>query len=213
LNGHPHIHCDHEIFLKFVSPKLKKASWPRAYLLGHSFRPLSKAYGCNLRFNQVKNVTGDPQGFLNRLRDDDWSFIYLRRNNLLRLAVSVWIARTRKVWHAKSENGLPRDKINLDSEALMGTLLRAEKAVAGEEQVLAQIPHLRLTYEEDLLAQERHQETADRVFEYLELPSAEVEAKSIRLGPDRLSEAIENFDEISRMLRNTRFSKFLADVR
>ena len=64
-------------------------------------------------------------------------------------------------------------------------------------ECLKDLPHLHLSYEADLLPPERHQATADRLFEWIEVGTAPVAARNRKILPDDPRATIANYDEVA----------------
>ncbi|MFQ5952829.1 MAG: hypothetical protein ACE5JK_05435 [Candidatus Omnitrophota bacterium] len=79
-----------------------------------------------------------------------------------------------------------------------------------EKEVLNGLEICRVEYEKDLLKEEKHQETADRVCEFLGVSSYPVCANTVKAVPDNLEEVISNYDEMGQKLRKTGFEKYLT---
>ena len=92
---------------------------------------------------------------------------------------------------------------------LIGRMEYFERLTRFQDASLEDIPHLSVTYEQDLLPQNRHQDTADRIFEYLGLAPARVETQLRKLTSNDLSQIVDNLDEVTAALRDTPFARFL----
>ncbi len=86
-----------------------------------------------------------------------------------------------------------------------------EKFSLLEDHVLQQLPHIRIQYEEDLLNEDNHQQTVDRICDVLEIPKVQVQAQHVRLSSDNIQDFIGNYPEIVKAVRNTRYSKYLVN--
>ena len=76
--------------------------------------------------------------------------------------------------------------------------------------MLESLPYLEIIYEENLLTTNQHQPTADKIFTYLNLPSVPVKT-SLQKTPYKISEVIENYEEIAAILKQTQYAKFLEE--
>jgi hypothetical protein len=70
-----------------------------------------------------------------------------------------------------------------------------------ERESVVGLPHLRLEYERDLLQAERHRETCGRVYDFLGLDSAPVTTQHVRASFDRVSDYVENHEELIAVVR------------
>lgn len=218
VNCHPDIHADKEVLELPVS-------YPFKALEGLSSKHIRKktVYGCHLQIKQIRDVQGQDVGsFLTKLHESGWKIIYLRRENYLRQSVSSMVAVQRRLW--KSRQSLTADqtprsnidqsnnKFTLDCDRLLEWLRQREVNRTQEISALASLPFLELVYERDLRCSDQHQSTAQRIFEYLDLKPATVTSSLKRLGADKITDQIENYDEVKDMLDATGHSHFLHEI-
>lgn len=71
------------------------------------------------------------------------------------------------------------------------------------------IPHFKLVYEKDLLYSENHQNTANMIFNYLELPSVSVTATLKKVSLNSVWDDVENAEEIINFIKQTEYSIYL----
>ena len=154
----------------------------------------------------------NPQSLLGDLYHDGWKIISLKRHHFLRQAVSLLIVKQRSKWHDTYPNALKGLKLTLNCERLLGKLKSRERYFQKETDILANIPHLALFYEDHLLKAESHQNTLDRVFDYLGLDSVPVNTKLFRTSSDNFADFIENYDEVVNVISQTKYAKFLHDL-
>jgi LPS sulfotransferase NodH len=207
LACHPDVECDGEILshrLMVTSPE--RLVRDRARL----FR--SRTYGFKMRPRHYADQRiADPAGFLERLHGDGWRVLHLERRNLLRIALSWVASRQTGVVHRTFRDrnrAVARGYVPID--LLREQLTRVSREVAVEEAALARVPHLRLSYEEDLVREDTRQPTMNRVFDYLDLPPATVSTKYVRLSSDRFEDFVENYDEMAAALAGTQYEPFLS---
>jgi hypothetical protein len=96
--------------------------------------------------------------------------------------------------------------MRVDPVAVLCALAWFEDAVNFVRSALAGTPVLNLVYEDDLLDPESQQRTADRVCDYLGLPSARVQTDLVKIAPRSVADQLENFDEVAALLAQTRFA-------
>lgn len=210
---HPMVHCAGEVFNgKHIS---QKVLFPCSFLEERFRESQAQTYGVSLKPEQIRKVLitkiYDPKSFLHKLHHKGWKFIHVKRRNVLRQALSNVIANQRGQWHSRSESLETRAKLQIDGTQVLQVAERMELISLMENELLQQIPHVTLVYEEDLLCPERHQETANRVFDYLSLPPATVKANIVRLSTDDISTFVENYSDFVEAIRPTRFRKFLEN--
>lgn len=208
LDAHPQIECDGEILshpLLFVSPDRFVRS--RAALFP------SVCYGFKLRPRHYADQNiADASSFVRTLHEEGWVIIHLERRNLLRIALS-WVTRshTRVVHRTVRDRHRPQRQY-IPIPELLERLERAETDTLIEQRALADVPAIRLTYEDDLLGHDTQQATMNRLFSELGVGPAVVKSQFVRLSGDRLEDSVENAEEVRRALVGTRWERFLLDV-
>jgi len=206
LDALPALRCEGEILHDYVP-------FPHAHVLGRCARIRSRGYGCKLLSYQVRDVQtalDAPRTFLRILHHDDgFQVLYLRRTNLLRHALSNIRAR-RDTFHRTGEEDAPsRPALHVDPEHVVEWMRSSEALAAYEHELLDGVPHLSLTYEDNLRDPEAHQSTVDTVCDYLGIQSAPVETSLQKLAPRSLRAGVHNYDELARHLQNTPYEQYL----
>ncbi len=205
LAQHPAIHCDGEVLLKFLETWPQRVLLPRAYLLGMATRRKAQTYGCILREDHLFRVCGRSGSLLLEL--GPWKLIHLFRQNALRLALSHVRAGLSGRWIQL--DGVPVPPIELPPERVADCLDWTLRVRAYEQATVERFPHLALEYRQDLEDSARHQTTADRVFEWLGLPSHKVAAGLVRQGLKRWQDGVTNAAEIEAVLRRRGYAAWL----
>lgn len=213
LKSHSKIYCDIDIFLPFYHSEFKKILFPLLYINGRCLRPITNVYGCNLKLYQINKLVtkfhGNCENLMFKLYKSGWKIIYLRRNNILNQSVSNLVAHDRNQWHETKGKPLVRSKVYISCEHLIREIKRNEQILAEEKKVLENLPHITLTYEDDLLKADKHQETLDRVFDYLGTDSVPVKTKYLRVSSDQMSDYILNYDQVVDCITKTKYVQFL----
>lgn len=214
LNSHPSIFCDDEILLRFIHPSgFGKILLPRQYIQGRvDFSRGNTAYGFDLKIDQISKVNihrlhGPLHNFMDALRAENWKFIHLQRQNLFRQALSNRLANQRQLWH-KTEAAATK-AVHIEPEDLLRELVYFEHLTNLENDLIVDLPHIKLTYERDLLETHSHQATASRVFDYLGLNPVPVKTNLRKVSAFNLAEDVLNFAEIERFFKTTRYAHFL----
>ncbi|MDY6992434.1 MAG: hypothetical protein SVR94_07485 [Pseudomonadota bacterium] len=205
LNSHPQIYCDGEI----LGGRLT-AAFPRFFLKGRSIQYRNTIYGFKLNIGQILQHHLEPQAWLTELHQHGWKIIYIERTQLLQQALSFFVAQQRDKWIGTPDALLTNFKIRVDCNAVIEKMQRMEQAVQREKDLLKQLPYVQVTYEEDLLDKNQHQQTLDRVFEFLQVPSVAVKTQMMKIAGDKkISDIVENFDELQQALQGTPYTRFL----
>lgn len=205
INSHQEIFCDGEILDH-------KVLFPMAFVKGNCARSTKDVYGFKLK---IYHLTGAQQidnvkEFLCQLYDQGWKIIYLFRRNILRQVISGFVARERKSYHYRvGDERLNLEKIEIDCDELLREMRGRWMLLEKEKEVLKNLPHLTINYEDHLLSAEKHQKTLDRIFSYLDVLSMSVKTDLLKITTDRLSDFIENYEEVIQILEKSEFSEFL----
>lgn len=204
LNSSPDVHCDDEILYHPVP-------LPRTYVLAHSRRANKPIYGFKVKVYQLeREQRRDAHRFLHDLHARDWKIIYLRRNNLLRQILSNKIRQQRGTpYYQPGHEVLRIERLTVDAADLIARLKYRQEQLQHEERALDGLPHLCVTYEDDLIGAENHQRTLDRLFDHLGAQRTVVKTKLGRINTLPLSELIANYDEVARHLSRAGFGSFL----
>lgn len=207
LNSHPQMHCDSEI-LRYRIPFLKM------FLNGRSKINSHKTYGFKLKLNHLidaQKIT-QPEIFLRDLQQAGWKIIYLERKNQLRRIISWYVAKERGDAEYRIDQGpLKLQQVVVDSNRLVQDLEQKEAASNMEKEVLKDIPHLKICYEEDLLNEALHQTTLNRIFDFLNLDAVPVGTELQKICADSLNHIIANYDEMAQVIGQTKYAHFLTD--
>jgi LPS sulfotransferase NodH len=215
LRRSPDIHCDGEFLMRRVLA-------PHLYAEARSRKAKKPIYGFKMTSWQIttKQRLASPRQLVLRLHDQGWQIIYLERNNILRQSMSLLFAKHKQALepgkrglfhHRASQGPLRLEKIHVDCDLLRWYTENREREMKDSRQALVDLPHLSLVYEEDLLRAEDHQRTADRIFDYLGAARVEVATDLVRTSTDRLADMIDNYDEVVRVLANTKYAAMLDD--
>jgi hypothetical protein len=208
LNLHPEIHCDYEILYPFLASRMKPKHL-LVFMKSLIARTDAEIYGCNIKLDQLQSVHENPRRFVEDRHDEGWKIIYLKRLNILRAAISNFIAARHRRYSLPKDDGTTLSKTYIDCDELLNLLNWYQRIADQEAEVLADIPHLKLIYEEDLLDPTRHQRTLDAVFAYLGAGATAVQAKSARTGLDRLADYIENYEAVVMFVGRTQYARYL----
>lgn len=213
LNCHPEIYCDVEIFNFLYSES--KVKFPGLYIRSCSKRASSykkSTYGFKVKIAQLRHEHKYDKfdNILTDLQSNGWKFIHLKRMNFLRHKLSNIVATRTNIFHIKNSSSERPERIKIDCNELIEGIKYSEKVEQEEEESLRNIPHLKLIYENDILDNSKHQETADKVFNYLNLKSCIVKTEMKRIISENLQDSILNFDEVYNSLKDTEYSKFLT---
>lgn len=203
LNAHPQILCEGEILSRPVF-------LPLDHVLAHCANSGAAVYGCKILSYQLSEVQPIQQrsAFVHLLHDHGFRIIYLRRQDLLRHALSNMRAREYG-FHAKTTDTVTAAPIVVQPDELMHWLHGSASLAVFETASLQDVPHLSLTYEDNLADEATHQATANGISDYLGLAPATVTSSYRKVSPVSLRESIANYDAVAQALQGTPFAVFL----
>lgn len=212
INCHPDIFCDVEIFNFIYSNN--KVAFPLKYIDSCSKRASiygKTVYGFKVKISQlsIEHKYSDYEQILSELNRKNWKFIYLKRENYLRHKLSNLLITETNVYHLKENDEPYKKKIKVDCDLLMKAIKFGEEVEMLEKRSLKNIPYLEIIYEKDLFDKSNHQETANRIFEYLGLKTCNVYTDYKKVTPDNLEDSILNFEELYNYFKNTEYIEYL----
>ncbi|MEM9231917.1 MAG: sulfotransferase domain-containing protein [Pseudomonadota bacterium] len=189
LGAHPNVTCDREVLAKKVMD-------PRRFLNTLARKSTSKAYGAKLLSYQMVLVQDfrDPKAFLSTLQNDGFKLIHLSRDTFAQ-TVSLTRAQASQYYHSTTKNSTTSAVI--DPEEFLRRLTWNAKLAEYEAACLQDLNHLALRYEDDLSNEDQQETTANRVFDFLDLPHASVSTRLKKVLPTDPKLALQNYAEIS----------------
>lgn len=101
------------------------------------------------------------------------------------------------------------ETIAIDPARLVEAMRERKRADQEELAALEGVPHVRVSYERDLLHSATHQATCNRVLAHLGLDSAPVETRYVRTSKGRVSEYVSNWNEVRDFMDKTEFAGYL----
>ncbi|MEQ8361794.1 MAG: hypothetical protein RIF39_15970 [Cyclobacteriaceae bacterium] len=203
LNHHPEINCDGEILSHRVA-------YPENFIRNKCKLSKNKIYGFKLLSYQIRSIQRikNPNQFLRTLHSNGYKIIYLRRENLLRHALSKAYANYTGKWHSNSA-AKSQIKMTVDNFDLYKSVVESEKLEKYESSVLENLPHLSLTYEDHLENNRSHQQTISNLCDFLEIPLAPFSSPLVKLSSNKFDDFVQNTTEMISFFKQTKYSKYL----
>lgn len=157
LNSHTEIHCDAEVLHRNVISPLTHLD----RLAGKSAAPI---YGAKLLSYQMVLVHNmrDPRRFLKHLIDEGFSLFHLERETFFQ-TLSLTVAQHRKQYHSDRGATVLRDKLWFDPQDFAKRLRWNEALLEYERTALADLEHMRISYEQDLCDPHAQSETLRKI--------------------------------------------------
>ena len=204
LNSHQDIECHDELLRKRIFS-------PNYYI--HCKEYLSKKENFGFKLNTYHfgiQKINHPQEFVSKLYKLDYRIINLKRRNIFRQVFSHMYALYRKkFFHKKDQGEQELPPIFIDTRELDKELAFFEKHFQIEEKIINSFPNLCIHYENDLLENEDHQITVDRICDYLGIQHARVYSNHVKTTPKDLSIVIENYEEVFDYIKKTKYKNDL----
>lgn len=199
LDSHPEIHCEDELLFH---PRL----FPMGYIRGICGASTKPVVGFHVKIYQLlyDQKMPEPQVFLDRLREDDWKMIFLKREDIFRHAVSPILAQARNLWHVgKTGEALnPPTSVRLNPDQVVAAVRQRQTYRKMEAEIVSDFPHLEICYERDLFDSTQRQRTSGRLCEYLGVAKQNLTSPLKATTSRSLKDAIENFGEIEHAMRD-----------
>ena len=211
LNSHPEVFCDEEILDH-------RKCFPRAFIRGRCAISNARVYGFKLKIYHIREAQNisDTKQFVLGLSNSGWKIIYLRRLNIFRHALSdVFLnyrhATSKGAHHMKSNGPLNLKRLYVDCDNLLHFMMVREAIMDEEKELLTNIPHISVTYEDALLREEDRQYYLNQIFDYLNIEHVPVSTKYVRTSSDKLPDFVLNHDEVIRTVSKTKYAKYVTD--
>lgn len=203
LNGHSKIHCDGEL-LRY------NALSPTQLLKNLAKRSPAQVYGCKFLSFQMVQVhrIKDPNRFLRTLCDQGVVLIHLERDTFLQ-TLSLAVAQARGQYHSILGAKPLKGKQTFPPEDFLQRLLWNKALLEYERAAFAGIPHLHLSYEQDLTGPEAQLQTVNRICDALDVAREEVDIPLKKVLPSDPAQILGNYDEIVEAVRAAGHSDLL----
>ena len=146
----------------------------------------------------ITHGMSEPHRFMELLYEQGYKLIYLQRRDLMRHAIAILKAR--------------QNSRHIDPQALIIILKQLDNQRIAEAAIIAQVPHLTLFYETDLLDPNVYSTTAQQLCRCLELKPKQQVQHPIKLVHQRISDLISNYDEVHAALENSDYAYALTEA-
>ena len=150
----------------------------------------------------------DPEKFISKLYHDGWKVIFLHRTNVAKQTISSQIAAARDKYHRISD----KEEVfyhELDIPKFESEVKERLKFLEEEKAIIQKIEHVEVNYERDLLNPEKHQETVDRIVEFLDLPTKQVKTHFRKTSSKSISEILTNYQDYVDVLVKNGWESYL----
>ncbi len=201
------IECDGELFLHW--------RWlPERYVLRRMYAATKPVYGFKLLTYQPEGVLGfgSLSPILDWLECNGFRIIYLRRDNVLRHALSQLNARVNQ-FSQHGESHRQRRPLHVDRDSVFYWMKELIHRRMLDEAIMKDRRFLDVRYERDLEDSENWHPLFLRISEFLEIEPHSPNSELKKVSPRNLNEIVDNFKELRDMLSGTEFEKYLDEQR
>lgn len=204
LNRSPEIHCDGEIFGASMPIRILFPVWYKRGLIKLRKAPV---YGYRIKIYDLTMFHSyRPEEAIDFMRSEfsaGWKIIFLNRKNKLRQAMSSLVAEARDQYHVKGldHKKKGKDRVKVDAVSIPDRLKKLNAFSDWEQKALVGFDYLDINYEHDLLPNEKHQQTLDRLTSYLGVGACIAESKLRRSSANDMADYVLNYDEVLEILK------------
>lgn len=204
LNSHSDICCEGELLNQWMPV-------PRFRICVHEAASTCDIYGFKLLSYQLRDLyrLSNPNYFLQEMNERGYKFIFLTRENILRYAISNIAARKNKFHYFSADEFKGYKPFIVDIEELYTWIQHGESLAEYERACLTNIPHLKITYENNIESPDAHQITCNQIFEFIQVEARPVKTRLLKGSSSDLSELIINHENVIRELKSSKYSHLL----
>ena len=204
LSKHPRVAIEGERLVQIETAD-SQAAWIESFYLRRRFRV--RACGFKAKLKDVR----DREEFRGLLEKNDVKVIHMQRQDLLRRAISTINARQLQkkygVWNrTKGMPGLESFSVDFDE---LDTVLEFVEESAAELGVFVNSLDLKImvVQYENLLANPESE--LGRIQDFIDVDARLLQADTEKSTPDRLDVAINNYEELVRRYKGSKYEQFL----
>lgn len=205
LNAHPQVRCEGELFhaerarLRLITQLRQRYSL--CYLAYRQARmqlfSAKTVYGFKLHTKLNKPQLEDMASFLHSAVQQEWRIIHLTRKMLFSQVISGLVARQTGRYFGQAIQPEPLIQIEVAVDKLLIALEKTRVIHQNHQHILRDLPHLVLTYEDDLADQVNWPRTLARCCAYLDIAKVEAVHSCVTKPWQRsYAELIGNYAEL-----------------
>jgi hypothetical protein len=135
----------------------------------------------------------------------------LERRDHLQQSISWHRAHTQRFHFRRGEEGLFA-RTEIDPLVLLRATAENADAAVRLRDIVGDLPHLRLVYEDHLLDASTQPETMRRVCEYLGVSSRPLDSDLIRVSPRRTEDMVSNWQQIVAVFRGSSYAHLVESA-
>lgn len=199
LDAHPSVTCEGEVLHRVVLR-------PARHLKNLARKARTEAWGAKLLSYQMVQVhrLRDPAAFLGGLHARGFVLIHLERDTFAQ-CLSLLAAQGSGRYHdrAGGAGGAPRTGLLVDPADFAARLRWSAMLLRYERAALRDLPHVRVSYDDDLADPRAAGPTMARLFEAIGVPARPVRSDLRKILPAAPRDAVENYDAVARAVSET----------
>lgn len=185
---------------------------PRRFILGEAKRRSSENFIFHVKIyhltiDRAKPV--NPAAFLRELNQCGWDIVFLKRENLVRHALSSQIAREIGAYHLRKNHKIDRLRLNVNVADLGQEIDNRLRFADEEQKALSGLNVLEFSYERDLESPRCQQATVDTILDYVGLTRRKASAVTKRINNFAPNDLIANYSEVVRYLESRNLAELL----
>lgn len=187
--------------------------FPRLSVYRRVRQSAGEVYGFNVTVEQLRQVQrlADPNQFLQDLHRGGCRVIYLNRRDALRHAIAT--LKTYSI-NCRFDTAGPRQgKFTVDVSELIACLKYLDNQRVEADAILHEVPHLSLTYEDDLIDPNSYLDTADRLSAFLDIPGITPASSALKLVHQQLADIVTNYEELYEGIAASEYGYLLTESR
>ncbi|MFC1680651.1 hypothetical protein ACFL1S_02510 [Pseudomonadota bacterium] len=191
--------------------RVGQINYPFRYVQGVSKWYAHTNFICHVKIYQLtrnRKKPVDPGKFLQKLSDNCWKIIYIRRENVIKQVLSGLVAMRRGAYH-KLDDRSEEWKLNVDCGDFVERVSRRLRFTEQEELALEGIEHEVVVYERDLEDSSVHQQTIDRILGKHSLEKRPVSTAYRKINTLAMPELIANFSDFEACMKGHGWEAFL----
>ncbi len=202
--------------ITFQADILRQAvRFPRLSVYQRVRQANTEVYGFTMTVEQLRQVQrlADPNQFLRDLHRGGCRVIYLKRRDPLRHAIAT-LKNQSVLWPVDpSDAPLRSGKFTVDASELIACLKYLDNQRVEADAIVYEVPHLALTYEEDLMNPNSHEATARQLSEFLMILEIVPVGNAVKLVHQKLADLVANYDELCAVLEASDYAYLLTKNR
>lgn len=204
LNSHPQIRCHSELFYQgrwnVIARRPFKSfafRYPLLYLNWISVTAFRPVVGFKLMVHQNEEMNN----LLYRLTERNWQVISIRRRNAIQRVLSEAVLFATRIPHSYGKSQQRKETIHIDTEHFRRLLEQDRRLSEREAALLAPIPHIDLTYEDDFANPQHWSQATERVLSFLNLPIVPLNTSMVKTWEKPYEQFIANYAELMEIAR------------